>query len=192
HYSFVNNSPLLFLDPDGKDRIEYIRTIGKDGTVLLEIRETQGLFKAVHNSTYSGLGYFTKNDYAVYTTIDYRSGEKVTTQQEEILYKNSEKIGFTEYLKIKATGKEGEIKNILPQLFIFGSGRSDPGWGSEADPDRPITVIDFAAFESIMKLITLGKAVPDLRGADPEKIPEMMEKARSFDVNRKGKEESKI
>jgi RHS repeat-associated protein len=184
-YFFTGGNPIYFTDPDGKDRIEYMRTIGKDGTVLLKIQTTKGLYRSVWNNTYSGVGYATKNDYAVYTTHDYRSGKEVVTKSTETLYGSghSTEVGFGTYLKIKATGSDGPILPKLPQLIVYGSNSEDPGFGSKADPNRPITVINFAEFEAIMGLVMVGMKVPDLKGADPKKIPEIIDKFRKKDIS---------
>jgi len=189
-YCYVANNPMYYTDPDGKDRIEHIRTIGKDGTVLIQNQVTKGLYKAVWNSTYSGVGYATKNDYEVFITHDLRSGEDVTTSTTNTLYgsDNEKEIGVLEFLKIKATGNDGDILPENPQLLVFGSNSEDPGWGSKADPNRPITVIDFAAFESIMSLVTLGMKVPDLKGAEVKKIPQIVDKWRKESIRKKENE----
>ncbi|HVX01278.1 MAG TPA: RHS repeat-associated core domain-containing protein [Candidatus Babeliaceae bacterium] len=181
-YLFVGGNPIHFLDPDGKDRIEHVRTIGKDGTVLIKTQITKGLYKAVWNNVYDGVGYATKNDYEVFTTHDLRSGKDVVTMSSRTLYgpDHASEIGILKYAKI--TGNDGDILPKPPQLLVFGSGTEDPGWGTKADPNRPITVIDFAAFESIMSLVMVGMKVPDLKGADPKKIPELVDKYRKAKI----------
>lgn len=146
---------------------------GWSGMIMAE-----GLYKAKWNTTYYGPGYATKNNYEVYETHDLRSGKDVVTTETKTLYGNAERISVASYLKILVTGEDGDILPKLPQLMVFGSGLSDPGWGSKADPDRPVTVIDYAAFEAIMGLVMTGMEVPDLKGADLDKIPEFLEKIR--------------
>jgi RHS repeat-associated protein len=186
-YCFVANNPIYYVDPDGKDRIEHIRTIGKDGTVLIETVTTKGMYKSVWNYTYSGMGYATKNDYEVFTTHDLRGDKKVVTTNTNILYgsDHATEIGLGTYLKIKITGSDGDILPQLPQLMVFGSNSEDPGWGTKADPDRPVTLIDFAAFEAIIGLVEVGMKVPDLKNADPKKIPEIVNKYRKEEIRRK-------
>ena len=189
-YCFVANNPIYYVDPDGQDRIEHIRTIGKDGTVLIKTVTTKGLYKSAWNNTYYGAGYATKNDYEVYTTHDLRKGKDVVTTSTNILYgsDHATEIGFGTYLKIKVTGSDADIIPKLPQFMVFGSNSEDPGWGTKADPNRPITVIDFAAFESIMSLVMVGMKVPDLKGADPKKIPELVDKWRKEEIRKKQNE----
>jgi phage gp29-like protein len=42
--------------------------------------------------------------------------------------------------------------------------------------------IDFAAYESIMSLVIVGMKVPDLKGTDPKKIPELVDKWRKQQI----------
>lgn len=123
-----------------------------------------------------------KNDYQVDKTIDYRSGKKQESSTSTTLYgsEHAKEIGFLEYLKIKITGSDGDILPQPPGFIIFGSGRSDPGWGEKADPDRPVRIIDFAVFKDINELIAVGMELPELRGADAERIPELVEKSKNM------------
>jgi len=178
-YLFNGANPIYFVDPDGRDRISYIRTIGVDGTVLLKMQVTKGYYKAIYNATYNTGGYYTKNDYAVYETHDLRSGKDVVSRSTQTLYgaDHATEVGVGTYLKIKVLGFDGAV---LPQLMVFGAGTSDPGFGSKADPNSPITPINYATFESMMSLVTLGMKVPDLKGTDPKKIPELLDKYRKL------------
>ncbi len=185
-YQYVGNDPVRYLDPDGQDRIEKIKTIAKDGTVLMETRVVKGAYNVVHNNTYNSLGYFTKNDYEVLTTIDLRGPNEKRTQKETTLYgsEHSKDISAMEALKIGITGNDGPLSFEKPQYVIFGSGREDPGWGDKADPEKSVTVIDFKSFASLMDMAMLGMKLPDLRGADPKKIPELIDKARKEEIRR--------
>lgn len=40
--------------------------------------------------------------------------------------------------------------------------------------------IDYGAFSEIMEMISLGMEVPGLKGADPDKIPELLHKAKDL------------
>lgn len=177
-YLFVGGNPIYFNDPDGKDRIERIRYIGKDGTVQIRIVRTEGLFKAVWNNTYSGVGYATKNDYVVSITHDFKSGKDVVSSSTETLYGSAHatETGFGTYLKIKAFGRDGDILPKTPQIMVFGSSDKDPGWGEKADTKRPVTSINLSEANSLLKLIMTGMKVPNLEAAKPEKIPEIMKK----------------
>jgi hypothetical protein len=193
-YCYVANNPIFFVDPNGKDRIEHVRTIGKDGTVTVRTQVTKGLYQATYNPTYGGGGYFTKNDYEVVTTRDFRSGKESITSAANNLYgaEHATEIGFLDYLKIKVTGSEGDVLKQLPQLVIFGSADEDPGWGDKADPDRPVMSVDFATFQEINEMIALGMEMPNLRGADPEKIPELVGKAKDLATQKSDEPKSKF
>jgi hypothetical protein len=188
-YVYVANNPMTFVDPEGADRIEYIRTIGKDGTVLLNTQVTKGYDHTKWNSTYTGVGYATKNNFAVYTTNDYRGDKLVVTSRTETLYGsgNATEIGFWDYVRISLQGEDGKILPQLPQLMVFGSNSEDPGFGSKADPNRPITVIDMAAYNALMSLVMVGMKIPDLKGADPSKIPDIVDKWRKEEIRKSEK-----
>ncbi|WP_126973424.1 RHS repeat-associated core domain-containing protein [Gynurincola endophyticus] len=179
NYVFVSNSPIIYIDPDGQDRIEYVRTIAKDGTVIIRVQRTEGVYKSMYRHTYGGLGYFTKHDYSVYTTNDYRSGELITTSREVISFEDQSEVNFIDYLKIKAMDKIGSINVRLPQVVIFGSGLSDPGWGDKADSDRPIMTFDFSKYQEIIDLALLGKDVynmrADLKEVSVDRMSEILE-----------------
>jgi RHS repeat-associated protein len=179
-YVYVGNDPIRYLDPDGKDRIERVRTIARDGTVFVETKVVKGEFKVVHNSTFNGLGYFTKNDYEVLTTRNLRGDKEKITKSTNTLFGSghAKEISALEALKISLTGNDGKIKFEKPQYVIFASGREDPGWGDKADPDKPITVVNFKEFAALLDIAMMGMKLPDLRGASPSKIPEIADKAR--------------
>ena len=48
--------------------------------------------------------------------------------------------------------------------------------GSKADGSRHIEVINMAEANELIKLITLGQSLPDLKSADPSKIAEIVSK----------------
>ena len=179
-YLYTGGNPIYFIDPDSKDRIEHVRMIGKDGTVLLRTQTVKGAYKAVWNATYTGGGYYTKNDYEVYTTVDYRGKKPTLSITTNTLYGSGHQseINIWQYFKIKITGNDGPLITQLPQLQIFGSGTSDPGWGEKADPKRPLFSIDFATFESIASLVQTGTSVPNLSKIDTRTLPAILDKAR--------------
>ena len=188
-YVYTGNNPILFVDPNGKDKVEYIRVITDQGTLLKTV-VTKHAFKAEMNENYNTSPTLYKYDYTVHTTIDLRSGvpeNKQFTTKTETDYTSSKKIGFVDYLKIKATGNDGPLVN-LPQVVIYGSGLDDPGWGSKADPDRPVISIDFKEFNKELGLIMTGMSVPDLKGAGWKKVPGLIDKLRKEEIARKEKE----
>lgn len=194
-YLYTGGNPIFYVDPDGKDKIEHIRTIGIDGTALIKEQTTKGVYKSVWNNTYYGIGYATKNDYEVFTTHDLRTGKDVVTTSTNILYgtPHATEIDFGTYLKIKVTGSDGETSKGMPyQFVIFGSATEDPGWYTrKADPNSRVIALDFKAFESMMGLAMTGMKVPDLKGADPKKIPDILEKFRKEQIyHRDSKDES--
>ncbi len=174
-YVYVADNPLKFVDPNGKDRIEHIRTVDNNGNYIQQTRVTKGEYRVAWNNTYGGGHYLTKNDYEVTTVNDYSSGKLKSTTTSETLHGSGHEtgIGGLTALKIGITGSDGPLIQ-MPQIAVFGSG--DVDMGSKADGSRHIEVINMAEANELIKLITLGQSLPDLKGADPSKIPEIVAK----------------
>jgi RHS repeat-associated protein len=178
-YLFTSGNPIYFADPDGNDKIVRTRSIGKDGTTVIKTVVFKDVFKVVTNASYNGGYYFTKNDFVVDITHDYRTGKEIVSTSTQTLYGpgHATEISGKEALSVFFTFK-GKEAPPSTQVIIFGSGLSDPGWGDKADPTKSIYAIDLGTFNSIMSMITTGASVPDLKSADPAKWADLADKAR--------------
>ena len=189
-YLYTGGNPIYFIDPDGKDRIVHTTYIDKSGTTIIKTETFKNTFRSVMSPTYDGGYYFTKNDYEVNIIHDYRSGKDVKTETSTTLYgsNHATKVGVWEWFTTKFD-QEGKKLPPSTQVLLFGAGSSDLGLGDKANPDKPITSIDLGTFNSIMGLIITGAGVPDLKGADPDKIPELVDKYKEIKEARKEKDE---
>ncbi len=89
-YSFAGNSPILFLDSDGKIKTTYVRVVAKDGSeTFFKIINKEYVKEVVDDYTY--IGYFdgglhpVKHDYDVveFVTVNYQTN--TVTKSDEIV-----------------------------------------------------------------------------------------------------------
>ncbi|MDI3322740.1 RHS repeat-associated core domain-containing protein [Pinibacter soli] len=135
-YAFVQNSPLMFKDPDGKDLIVTVTYIGMDGHTMVVKKTDKSYFEYKWESTLTGMGYGVKADRIINATIDLRKDAEhaVTSYLSERT--NRQEISTGEYLSGKAEavgdyfsgGHNRENNGVKYGFMVYGSNDKDNKW----------------------------------------------------------------
>jgi len=93
NYNFVSNSPLLFKDEDGKDKIVTVTLIGKDGTMLKLTMTDYSYSEYKKASRYGKLPQTYKNDVEIDVVIDFsKTGNDIVSK----VTFNSDRFNFND------------------------------------------------------------------------------------------------
>ncbi|MFC0773043.1 LamG-like jellyroll fold domain-containing protein [Terrimonas alba] len=130
-YLYTGGNPIIYTDPDGRDRIITITLIGKDGTTTQIQKIDKSYFKYSWSLREDGF-YFRKEDVKQSLTIDLRGIEEnaqysnfkdiVKSTSEDV---NTQYIGFGEYLDGQVRGDNSD--NVSYGYRIYGKGK-DTEW----------------------------------------------------------------
>jgi RHS repeat-associated protein len=115
NYAFVSNSPLLYADADGKDKIIVITIIGKDG-LTTQIRKIDRSYFSYRLDHGMGNQYYTKADVHINLIIDNYGRDKPMTAQEALNEPSRFEVSREEVNRVDIGAGEylfGKIKNFL-------------------------------------------------------------------------------
>jgi len=125
NYIFTGDSPILFADKDGRDRIVTITTIGKDGyiTQIRKIYKNDFYYNEEYGS--NGGTHYYKSNMIQNVTYDLRSGTVTNTS----FINNTKEIPGVEYVFRGLTLSGDQSGEIAYGYRIYGNGK-DMGWQS--------------------------------------------------------------
>ncbi len=159
HYTYVSNSPLLFMDPDGKDKIVTLTIINKNGTQIN--------IKAVNpNYYYTQTNYgfyettFSKFDVTTNVVIEYskpnKNGKPTGTVTTDIIRSSEKEISMIGYA---VQNVENALTDRLPVVKEFGFVLSGEGAGT----GHTLDLGGFSETAELLDLSTLMKAAGNFR-----------------------------
>jgi hypothetical protein len=191
-YLYTGGNPIYFVDPDGRDRIDYYKIITNKGTVQIKV-VTAHSFKAEMQFNYNREPDLVKYNYNVYHTYDFRDGKvNISTKEQTDYASGIWDIGKLEFLQIKLTGNDNALAFLgMPQAVIYGSGIEDPGFWPKADSKKSILSLNFAELSDIMGNAMVGMKDYTIRPAI-EKIPDLEYKIGKEITNKLNKNQSSI
>lgn len=177
NYAFTSNSPILFMDNDGLDRIVKTTVYNNDGTTLVIERTYAGEYDYVMDASFSGGYIYMKRDIHQNVVVDNRQsamGDNSNIQM-ETSYGNWQSTGKTDYfskdiqkglrylanLAKSWVGDESD-KTVSDRYVLLGNGMN-PDWtkglpkaGSNSE------VIDVNGWMDLLGGLRTGASVDDL------------------------------
>jgi RHS repeat-associated protein len=185
NYAFVSNSPILYADRDGKDKIVTITVLNKDGKTIQFQKITKGVYHYGHDATYDGFGFFYKQDIVQNLTVDNRNGGKITideamknpnTFRYSRNYTNMQEASAADFFVGLFEGENSESEGVKYGFAISANGK-DPEWNEglpkAGDGSEPLDLKEWLDF--------VGGLREELAPADllrkGKKLKEILEKA---------------
>ncbi len=159
HYAYVSNSPLLFMDPDGKDKIVTLTVINKDGTQIKIKSVNPNYFYTQTNYGYYETT-FSKFDVTSNIVIDYSkldANGKPTGSVTNDIIRTSEKS--TSMVGYAFQNVENALTDRIPVINEFGFVLS----GEAAGDNHTLDIGGFSKSAEIIDIGNLMKNAGNLR-----------------------------
>jgi RHS repeat-associated protein len=137
-YMYTGNNPILFIDPDGKDRIVTINLITNTGTyTLLQITTDKGVYKKVLNKLYIS-GGVEVNNYNIHETYTIDVSNNATANQvmnfkSSTEFSNKYSTNIVSYAADKLGMKDFNDPNAVANVQEFGFTLKGNGNGGKFD-----------------------------------------------------------
>jgi len=174
-YNFGGNNPIYHIDKLGEEKTSFLIIHTDQGTTRIKT-VTKGEF---HTSNHTdGFSEYTRtNNFAVTTIVDLRKGTK---PENRIWTSGPIVYGKDKNIFQRMGEKMSGVRNPLPQVMVFGSGRDYGDWlkNPRADPNKKTYTIDFKEFDDIMSLVlTAHMSSPEFNApTGPESFETAVEK----------------
>ncbi|WP_217603527.1 RHS repeat-associated core domain-containing protein [Chitinophaga sp. GbtcB8] len=165
-YVFSGNSPLLFNDPDGKEKVVTVYLKTNNGTYKILQVVDKKYFEATLDQGLTGIHGFNKHSVYQTITIDMSKGTKTPYQVDEQW--TTSKTSFGQYLEIKADRALRKFNEPTVQPFGYVLSGNDNGGGYALDLVSDAVVKEHIDFGDVLDMsaawrdITVGDGIGNL------------------------------
>jgi RHS repeat-associated protein len=165
-YQFASNKPINSIDLDGGESKEVYQFYNSAKKL------TESYTIDVNNPYDLGSGTF----YHIYTVEEVTSTQ-INAQTVEVQQRTIQSEFYVPPPRSWLEQIGDWFSGKIPQVMVFGSGKDMSGNnGSKANYKKPLYSFNFKEFSEMMELIGQGMETPDLKEAEPSKVPELTKK----------------